>query len=195
MKDTLQFLKELQHERNTQPNDGNADPVFWVLRDYKWEVTEEGYEDRTSIYDMGFGESTSIDDYIDEIVNGERKSDFTEEQINELQESVEWDGASGLLEWVQEHTNDDCYLIHEKEIAFIVPNTLFLTKSEAKKHIEIYHYNYTDKVHTYAMTVLRSPVVEKLLNVLETFDWDSIEKLAEDKSIFLDAYVEKIMSE
>jgi len=45
------------------------------------------------------------------------------------------------------------------------------------------------------MTAQRAPKVERLLKILETFDWDEIEELAEDKSIFLKAYVEKVMDE
>ena len=28
-----EFLKELQHELNTQENDGNADPLFWGVEE------------------------------------------------------------------------------------------------------------------------------------------------------------------
>ncbi|QHZ46979.1 hypothetical protein [Bacillus sp. NSP9.1] len=37
-------------------------------------------------------------------------------------------------------------------------------------------YTYTKKVHTYAMTAWRAPKVQRLLSILETFDWDSFEK-------------------
>lgn len=30
-KEDIEFLRDLQHELNTQPNDGNADPVFWGI--------------------------------------------------------------------------------------------------------------------------------------------------------------------
>lgn len=42
-KEDLIFLKELQKELVEQPNDGNASPVFWVIADYRWRLTEEGY--------------------------------------------------------------------------------------------------------------------------------------------------------
>jgi hypothetical protein len=51
---------------------------------------------------------------------------------------------------------------------------MFLTKQEAKDHIRLNHYHYTDEVHTYAMTAWRAPKVERLLNILETFDWDKL---------------------
>lgn len=52
---------------------------------------------------------------------------------------------------------------------------MFLTKEEAKQHLKVNHYHYTSKAHTYAMTAWRAPKVERLLKILETFDWDSIE--------------------
>lgn len=115
-----------------------------------------------------------MDEYVNEILNGERKVDFTEELIEELDDSFELYGPGDVLEWIQNHTDDNVHLIYEKETDFIVPDTLFLTKKEAKKHIELNRHHYTDNIHTYAMTALRSPVVEQLLNILETFDWDSI---------------------
>lgn len=51
---------------------------------------------------------------------------------------------------------------------------MFLTKAEAKRHIRLNKHHYTSEAHTYAMTALRAPKVERLLKILETFDWDSI---------------------
>ncbi|WP_137743427.1 hypothetical protein [Robertmurraya siralis] len=46
---------------------------------------------------------------------------------------------------------------------------------EAKRHIQLNHYHYSPKAHTYAMTAWRAPKVERLLKILESFDWDKIE--------------------
>lgn len=175
MNEAIQFLKDFQNERNTQPNDGNANPVFWTLMDYKWEVTAEDYEDRISLYDVNCGEPITVDSYVEDITDGERTSDFTSEQIDELSDIHQFESSYDLMEWIKENDENEYYLIHEKEVAFIVPNIMFLTKAEAKRHIELNHYHYTSKVHTYAMTVWRAPVTEKLLSILETFNWDSIE--------------------
>jgi len=52
---------------------------------------------------------------------------------------------------------------------------MFLTKAEAKKHIQLNHYHYSPKAHTYAMTAWRAPTIERLLKILENFEWDKIE--------------------
>jgi site-specific recombinase XerD len=52
----------------------------------------------------------------------------------------------------------------------------FLTKEEAKQHLEANSHHYSSEAHTYAMTAWRAPKVERLLQILETMDWDAFEK-------------------
>lgn len=51
------------------------------------------------------------------------------------------------------------------------PNTMFLTLRECKEHIQANDYHYRNP-HPYAMTAWRSPQVEKLIEILQTADWD-----------------------
>lgn len=107
--------------------------------------------------------------------------DYYGEEIEEDEELVslindESERFDELWEYVEDNLNDDGYFdtAFVKEEGFIVPDTMFLTKEEAKRHLELNNYHYTSKVHTYAMTAWRLPKVERLLNILETFDWESI---------------------
>jgi len=52
---------------------------------------------------------------------------------------------------------------------------MFLTKKECEDHIERNGYNYSEP-HSYAMTAFRSPQVEKLYDVLQNTDWESLLK-------------------
>jgi hypothetical protein len=79
------------------------------------------------------------------------------------------------LDWVQEYHDSEACLIPVREEHMIHPNTMFLTKAEAKKHIQLNHYHYSPKAHTYAMTAWRAPTIERLLKILENFEWDKIE--------------------
>ena len=130
----IKFLKELQEELNTQDNDSQAAPRFWVVMDYRTVPTGEGYNSGYEVYD-----SETIESYADKT-----------ELINTL---------------------------IDREESFIVPNTMFLTKAECKKHIEKNAYHYTSKAHSYAMTAWRSPKVDRLLNILSTMHWDYILEL------------------
>lgn len=175
MNEDIQFLKELQNELKTQEDDGQAAPRFWVIMDYKWEITEEGYHDRISLYNPNTCETETFDEYIDEIINGDRRYEFDDEQIEELQDIKDY-FQDELEDWIKANDNREYYFLYEKEVSFIVQDTLFLTKSEAKQHLEKNSHHYSDKAHIFAMTAWRAPKMERLMKILETFDWNSLIK-------------------
>jgi hypothetical protein len=197
MKEEIYFLKELQQELKTQENDGQAAPRFWSIMDYKWDVTEEGHEDRISLFDVDCCETIELDEYVNEIVEGERNSDFTEEEIEELKDRHEYDSPSDVIEWIKEFDDEDrYYLIYEKEISFIAWNTLFFTKKEARQHLESNRHHYSNKAHTFAMTAWRAPKMERLMKILESFDWDSIVKwLHKSKNSYRNEVVALVVGE
>ncbi|EAE5729049.1 hypothetical protein E2C14_15145, partial [Listeria monocytogenes] len=43
----INFLNELQEELKIQPNDGNAAPVFWVIRQYEDQITDSDFGEKT----------------------------------------------------------------------------------------------------------------------------------------------------
>lgn len=174
MKEEIQFLKELQQELKTQEVDCQAAPRFWSIMDYKWTVTAEGHEDRITLYDSDACETMELDEYVEEILNGDRKEDFSEDEIEELQYENEHGSPSDVYDWIERYDESRYYPVYEEQVSFIAPNTLFLTKAEAKKHLEINHYHYTSNAHTYAMTAWRAPKMERLIKILESFDWDSV---------------------
>lgn len=174
MKEEIQFLKELQQELKTQEVDCQAAPRFWSIMDYKWVVTEEGHEDRITLYDSDAYETVELNEYVEEILNGERKENFLEDEIEELQYEHEHGSPSDVYDWIETYDESRYYPVYEEQVSFIAPNTLFLTKAEAKKHLEVNHYHYTSKAHTYAMTAWRAPKMERLIKILETFDWDAV---------------------
>ncbi|BAM46329.1 hypothetical protein AXY_01970 [Amphibacillus xylanus NBRC 15112] len=178
MKDDIQFLKDLQQELTTQENDGQAAPRFWAIMDYKWEVTEEGHHDRVSLYSPETCGYKTVDEYIDEILNGDRRDEFNDEQIEELQDIKDY-FLSDLEEWIKENDLREYHLIYETEVSFIAYNTCFFTKAEAKSHLKNNRHHYSRKAHTFAMTAWRAPKMERLMKILESFDWDSVNWLIE----------------
>jgi hypothetical protein len=168
MKDDIEFLKSLQSELNSQANDCQAAPRFWVVGDYRWVECREENAERFSVYLPSAGESYELDDYLEGIKEDEELSG------EELEEFEEIGCESSALDWIQKYQDEDAYLCSEKKEHFVRENTMFLTKSEAKRHIELNHYHYTKEAHTYAMTAWRSPVVERLLQILHEFDFDSL---------------------
>jgi hypothetical protein len=178
MKDDIQFLKELQSELLNQPNDGQASPRFWVIRDYRTVPGHEDYNSGHHEYFHNDGDHVIFHNFAD---LKEFIEEYHEDEINEDEELRELlnDGNEnfyGLWDYVEENLNDDGFFgkVFVKEEDFIVPDTMFLTKEEAERHLELNHYHYTKKAHTYAMTAWRAPKIERLMKILETFNWDSV---------------------
>lgn len=191
MNTDIQFLKNLQQTMQWEDEndyDSQASPRFWVIMDYRTVPTHEDYDYDRTMYFHNDGDHT-------EFKNVEELKDFLSDHFLDDEE------VGGLRNWlndeeitfeelwelVMEYMNDDGHFdeVPVKEEAFIVPNTMFLTKEEAKRHLDINHYHYTSKAHTDAMTAWGAPKVERLLNILMAFDWDSVqvkEAVANDKS-------------
>ncbi len=183
MSTDIQFLKDLQQQMQWEDKndyDSQASPRFWTVMDYKNEPCWDEHADKWIIYLPDDCENYSIE----------------EEMIKELIGSFNLGGdAVEILEeigfmddddvWFQKFIDEDAYLVPQREVSFIAPNTMFLTKEEAKSHIDDNRHHYTSKAHTYVMTAWRAPKVERLLNILMSFDWDSVqvrEAVTNDKS-------------
>lgn len=174
-KDHREFLISLQEELKTQPNDGNASPVFWVIMDYKWTAcTSDDEIERLFVYDSSsvYGDEISsfMTEFIDE--NEDIDDEIREEGLRVL-ENVDWDEMES---WLENNHENELLFIPQCRVEKIVPDTLFITKSSAKKHIELNQHHYSEKAHTYAMTAWRSPVVEELWDVLRNANFSTMQR-------------------
>ncbi|WP_145413394.1 hypothetical protein [Paenibacillus xylanexedens] len=172
MYEDLKFLKELQIELNTQETDCQAAPRFWTIMDYKKSTGNEDYDSGEYEYFHHDGDYTAFNNFNDlkEFVEEYYEEDIDDELIWYLNQ----EDFDLLWQYIEKNMNDDGYFdsVFVKEEEFIVPNTMFLTKAEAKRHLELNKKYYTSKAHTYAMTALRAPKVERLLKILSEFDFD-----------------------
>ncbi|WP_431785860.1 hypothetical protein [Paenibacillus lactis] len=176
MNDDIQFLKELQTELNTQASDCQASPRFWVIMDYRKVPGHEDYDSGEYEYFHNDGDHVKFESFND-------LKEFIEEYYKEeIDDELSWYLSEGdfeyLWQYIIDNMNNDGYFssVFVKEEEFIVPNTMFLTKEEAKSHLRLNHYHYTSKAHTYAMTAWRAPKVERLLKILSEFDFDSLKE-------------------
>lgn len=174
----IQFLTELQKELQYQSehdNDIQAAPRFWTVGDYQWQVAAEGCgeEVRFRLPNRDDYEAT-YDSLIEEIKEllEEEDNEFEPDAIEAFNDVYDVDS---LLDWIKEHYDEDADMYEVTKEHIIRENTMFLTKAEAKRHIETNHYHYTSEAHTYAMTAWRSPQVGRLWKILENFDWSKIE--------------------
>lgn len=176
MNKDIQFLKELQKELNTQDYDSQAAPRFWVVGDYIWVSTLEGNAQRYSVCFPEEAEVIEIEDYLKTVQEDEELPSEAREAMADIECEL------SALDWIHDYVDNEAYLIPEEKVHHVHPNTMFLTKEEAKRHIKSNHYHYSPEAHTYAMTAWRAPKVERLVNILETFDWNAVE-LYEDKGV------------
>lgn len=170
MNTDVKFLKELQEELKTQERDCQASPRFWTVGDYRMTPCPEGCEEEYHVYSSEHEYSGEINNLLSDI-----KDESLDEMTEEAKESFAEIGCElSAVEWLEKYWSEDVDLIPVREEHFVHPNTMFLTKAEAKNHIKVNHYHYSPKAHTYAMTAWRAPKVERLLKILESFDWGVI---------------------
>jgi len=182
MNDDIQFLKDLQatmNHENQHDSDGQASPRFWSIMNYRTVPGHPDYDNGHTEYFFNDGDHVTFGNFED---LKEFLDEYFEDDLNvdeELQELLNNKDFSGLWEYVEENLNDDGYFndVFVKEEEFIMPDTMFLTKEEAKRHLELNHYHYSSKAHTYAMTAWRAPKVERLMKILSEFDFDTLNNL------------------
>lgn len=187
-----EFLKDLQHELNTQENDGQADPIYWSVMDYITEGVPDGCGD-AYVY-MGDGCTMSLEEavqYVDENLRDYR------EELREKWEDVDKNCMNSVVDFIHEDMEiRECRVVWMQEKEFISHETgAFLTKRACKEYIKLFHYNHS-KPHTYAMTAYRNFELERLLKILRNgLDftpatdsiWHSIDEKA-DSSKFVVLY-------
>lgn len=179
MKEDIQFLKELQQELLTQETDYQAAPRFWVIMDYRNAPANEDYDNGYEVYIYNDGDYEEFHDFkdlkqfLEMYFKDEIELDIElQNRLNDEHEDIGY-----LWDYIEETLNYEGHFskVYMKEESYIVPDTMFITKEDAKKHLESNKHHYSPKAHTYAMTAWRSPSVNRLWKILETFEWDKIE--------------------
>lgn len=164
-----EFLKELQHELNTQENDGNADPVFWGVEETVEECRGGDGEyggDPYITYDDG---KLSLEEAIEEVEDELKNNpEYSDEWLHKEWEEVDKSCAEDVCEFMTGMLRlEGIYgVVYVEDVKRVIPFTgAFLTKRACKEYIKKYGYNHNDP-HTYAMTAYRNFELERLLTIL-----------------------------
>ena len=80
-----------------------------------------------------------------EIQNPNKYSEKVEEEYSEMECEI------SVMEWITKCYEEEAALIPVREEHFTQQSTMFLTKAEAKQHIELNHQHYSERAHVYAM--------------------------------------------
>ena len=175
-KEEIQFLLDLQKELNTQDSYGQAEPKYWVIRDYdKVYGTDLNLPDGIAIYDPADCST---------IYEGEIPTFGISEVISEIMETLEKDEYELSIEEKEliESSYDTYSLFSALEEANfsvleyqIIPkeSNFFFTQKAAQNHLRLNDYHYCNEAHSYAHTVWRSEE-EKLWDILRKVDWSKL---------------------
>lgn len=172
-KEDIVFLMELQKEMNTQDTVGQANPRYWVIRDYEKFFGEslndpsgvvvyyDGSEIVTVDYD-GKGDREIINDAQSQLVNYFDIS-YPDDPVHEIYD------IDTLKEYCEE--NDLTCIEYQYVRKY---DNFFLTQKDAEDHLRSNYYHFDEDASTYAMTAWRNPRVERLYKILQETDWSSL---------------------
>lgn len=175
----IQFLKKLQEEMNTQDHVGQADPRYWVIRDYDKVYGDDlNNPDGIAIYDSDSCntlmeveyQSCRVDEVIKEILKRLEEEDYelSEETIENIKLAYDF---SSLVEYLKETEDYEFTIMEYQEIP--VDKGMFFTHEAAETHLKSNAHHYCDHAHTYAHTAWRSKE-EQLWSILQTVDFDEL---------------------
>lgn len=175
-KEEIQFLMKFQKELNTQECYGQAEPKYFVIRDYEKVYGDAlNNPDGIAIYDSDTGTTIyegnipmlGISEVIAKIIKKleEDEYELSLEEKELIESSYDFDS---LISALKEKDFAVCeYQIIPKEKNF------FFTQKAAQNHIRRNDYHYCNEVHSYAQTVWRSEE-ERLWDILRKVDWSKL---------------------
>lgn len=175
--DEIRFLKELQKEMNTQDNLRQADPRYWVIRDFDKVYGERlNNPDGFTVYDSDYG---------NEVCEIEYRTITTSEMVDEILKELkaqEYELSDDDKQVIEDSYDFDSLIEPLEELGFsvvqyeIVPKYfgMFLTQKAAEEHLRKNYYHYTDNAATYAMTAWRSQEADMLYKILHSVDFDQL---------------------
>ncbi len=162
--DDAQFLRDLQHELLTQPNDGNADPVYWGVIETREEPAPEDCGD--AIIYMGDGATMTTEEAVKWV-----NENIEDEDLIFLWDTLNHDDLDTVFEFIHEKMGiEEASVVWVEEHSRVSEETgAFLTKRACQEYIRRYGYNHS-RPHTYAMTAYRNYELARLLKILKTME-------------------------
>lgn len=160
-----EFLKDLQHELNTQTNDGNADPVYWGVMETREVGVPDGCGDER-IY-LGDGGTETLEGAV-----AYAASYLVDDEDMAAWNEVDKTNIDDVLEFYRETIGmSEARIVDVEKKSEISRQTgAFLTKRACQQYIDRYGYNHTQP-RTYAMTAYRNFEFERLLKFLKAMEF------------------------
>lgn len=180
-KEDIEFLRELQHELNTQETDGQAAPRYWGIEETREYACAEG-DGEPYIYSYDADCRYNLIDYVEKIIEEiEELSEDTVryEELKDEWEFVDIDNVDNVVDFANTYLRNPYkqdfvgWIDERRELSDATG--CFLTKRAAKQYLDKNYYHHNNG-HTYAMTAWRNPEFERLLNILQTMNINDIKE-------------------
>ena len=161
------FLKDLQHELQTQDNDGTADPLYWMVEEEETVGVPDGCGD--PIIYVGDGVTMELEeavksieeDYLEDL-DEDNKEEWADVYKDDMDDVVRF--MNDILGW------NEARIVWQKKQNVVSRETgAFITKRACKQYIQNFGYNHTNP-HTYAMCAYRNFELARLLKILKTME-------------------------
>lgn len=164
--DDAQFLRDLQHELLTQPNDGNADPVYWGVIETREEPAPEGCGEARIYNCDGDGSVMTLDEVVRWV-----EDRLEDRDLIHIWDTLDHDDLDTVFEFIRNGMGIEvASVVCTEEHSRVSEDTgAFLTKRACQEYIRRYGYNHS-RPHTYAMTAYRNYELARLLKILKTME-------------------------
>lgn len=163
-KDDAQFLRDLQKELLTQPNDGNADPVYWGVIETREEPAPEDCGEARIYNCDGDGSVMTLDEVVRWV-----EDRLEDRDLIHTWDTLDHDDLDTVFEFIRDEMGIEvASVVWTEEHSRVSEDTgAFLTKRACQEYIRRYGYNHS-RPHTYAMTAYRNYELAQLLKILKT---------------------------
>lgn len=161
-----EFLKDLQYELNTQTNDGNADPVFWGVKETREEPAPEDCGEARIYNCDGEGSMMTLDEVVRWV-----EDRLEDRDLIHIWDTLDHDDFDTVFEFIRDEMGiEEASVVWVEEHSRVSEETgAFLTKRACQEYICRYGYNHS-RPHTYAMTAYRNFELARLLKILKTME-------------------------
>lgn len=188
-KEDILFLSNLKQEllqQDLEQTDQQANPKYWGIMETKYEqpcweedadyfiiLVKEYYGDTQTFTDPNDFKNYIDTYFIQDLDTFDWEDDEKEDILDEWSSLTA--NTDDLINFYENYCDGEVSLLPVKDIEVLSKDTgCFLTKKAAQKYINNFGYNHSNP-RTYAMTAYRNFELERLLNIIKSIDWQSIE--------------------
>ncbi len=178
------WLKQLQQDliQDRKMEKGNRSPLYYGLHQPYEQPVPDGYGDETIFLDPQDQSKYTPEQLLD-LISNENKQRMDDEYIYsgvcERDGSYDIDDLSDFINYISANpeilpgnVSEDLTAMEIEHQYRLEPDALFLTRNAADTYLQRYGYNHPHGTVSYAMTAVRSPDFEHLLELLHNIDWD-----------------------